>query len=224
LLFLNKLEEVFMDYLSSLLPFMLEGTVITLKLFFLTLVMALPLGVVMALGRLSSFKPLNGLMQFYIWVFRGTPLLLQLLFIYFGLGMVGVVMDRFVAAVVAFVLNYSAYLAEIYRSGIQSIDRGQYEAADVLGLSRWQTLVQIILPQMFKRVIPPISNEVINLIKDTALIYAIGISELLRVAKIAAVRDALFVPFIVAAVFYLVMTAVIQQFFKWLESRYDYYR
>jgi len=224
LLFLNKLEEVFMDYLSSLLPFMLEGTVITLKLFFLTLVMALPLGVVMALGRLSSFKPLNGLMQFYIWVFRGTPLLLQLLFIYFGLGMVGVVMDRFVAAVVAFVLNYSAYLAEIYRTGIQSIDRGQYEAADVLGLSRWQTLVQIILPQMFKRVIPPISNEVINLIKDTALIYAIGISELLRVAKIAAVRDALFVPFIVAAVFYLVMTAVIQQFFKWLESRYDYYR
>ena len=213
-----------MDYLSSLLPFMLEGTVITLKLFFLTLVMALPLGVVMALGRLSSFKPLNGLMQFYIWVFRGTPLLLQLLFIYFGLGMVGVVMDRFVAAVVAFVLNYSAYLAEIYRTGIQSIDRGQYEAADVLGLSRWQTLVQIILPQMFKRVIPPISNEVINLIKDTALIYAIGISELLRVAKIAAVRDALFVPFIVAAVFYLVMTAVIQQFFKWLESRYDYYR
>lgn len=212
-----------MEYVSSLLPFMLQGTVITLQLFFLALIMALPLGVIFALSRLSKFKPLNIFMQFYIWVFRGTPLLLQLFFIYFGLGIVGVNMDRFVAAVVAFVLNYSAYLAEIYRSGIQSIDRGQYEAADVLGLSRWQTLNKIILPQMFKRVIPPIGNEVINLVKDTALIYAIGISELLRVAKIAASRDFSFVPFIVAGLFYLIMTAVIQQFFKWLESRYDYY-
>ena len=213
-----------MEYLSSLLPFMLEGTVVTLKLFFLTLIIVLPFGVFMALARMSKFKPLNGFTQFYIWVFRGTPLLLQLLFIYFGLGMIGINIDRFVAAVVAFVLNYTAYLAEVYRSGIQSIDLGQFEAADVLGLSRWQTLTRIILPQMIKRVLPPIGNEVINLIKDTSLIYAIGISELLRVAKIAAVRDAIFVPFIVAAVFYLVMTAVIQQTFKWLESRNAYYR
>ncbi len=213
-----------MEYVYSLLPFMLEGTVITLQLFFITLILALPLGVIFAVSRLSKFKPLNIFMQFYIWVFRGTPLLLQLLFIYIGLGIVGITLDRMVAAVLAFVLNYSAYLAEIYRSGIQSIDRGQYEAADVLGLSRWQTLSKIILPQMFKRVIPPISNEVINLVKDTALVYAIGISELLRVAKIAASRDFSFVPFLVAAVFYLIMTAVIQQFFKWLESRNDYYR
>ena len=213
-----------MEYVSSLLPFMLEGTKITLQLFFLTLIMALPLGVIMAVCRMSKFKPLNIFMQFYIWVFRGTPLLLQLLFFYFGLGIVGIAIDRYVAVVLAFVLNYSAYLAEIYRAGIQSIDRGQYEAADVLGLSRWQTLNKIILPQMFKRVIPPISNEVINLVKDTALIYAIGISELLRVAKIAASRDFSFIPFVIAALFYLIMTAVIQQFFKWLESRYDYYR
>lgn len=213
-----------MEYVSTLLPFMLEGTKITLQLFFLTLIITIPLGIIMALCRMSKFKPLNVFMQFYIWVFRGTPLLLQLLFIYIGLGMVGIAMDRFMAAVLAFVLNYSAYLAEIYRSGIQSIDRGQYEAADVLGLNRWQTLTKIILPQMFKRILPPISNEVINLIKDTALIYAIGISELLRVAKIAASRDFSFVPFIIAAIFYLIMTAVIQQFFKWLESRYDYYR
>jgi polar amino acid transport system permease protein len=206
------------------MPFMLEGTVITLKLFFLTLIMILPLGVFMALARLSKFKPLNVVTQFYIWVFRGTPLLLQLLFIYFGLGTIGIMIDRFAAALLAFVLNYTAYLAEVYRSGIQSIDQGQFEAADVLGLNRWQTLTRIILPQMIKRVLPPISNEVINLIKDTSLVYAIGISELLRVAKIAAVRDALFVPFIVAAVFYLVMTAVIQQTFKWLEDRYAYYR
>lgn len=213
-----------MDYIASLMPFMLEGTVITLKLFFLTLIMVLPLGVFMALARLSKIKPLNGLTQFYIWVFRGTPLLLQLLFIYFGLGTIGIMIDRFSAAVLAFVLNYTAYLAEVYRSGIQSIDQGQFEAADVLGLNRWQTMTRIILPQMIKRVLPPIGNEVINLIKDTSLIYAIGISELLRVAKIAAVRDAIFVPFIVAAVFYLVMTAVIQQTFKWLENRYAYYR
>ncbi|HHW61900.1 MAG TPA: amino acid ABC transporter permease [Syntrophomonadaceae bacterium] len=212
-----------MEYLSKLIPVMLMGTTLTLKLFFCTLVLALPLGVVFAVARLSRFKILNVFMQIYIWIFRGTPLLLQLFFIYFGLGIVGLQLDRFPAALLAFVLNYSAYLAEIYRSGIQSIDLGQREAADVLGLTRLQTLTQIILPQMFKRVLPPISNEVINLIKDTALVYAIGMSELLRVAKTAAVRDFSFTPFIVAAIFYLLMTAGIQQFFKWLEGKYDYY-
>ncbi len=132
-------------------------------------------------------------------------------------------MERFTAAVLAFVLNYAAYLAEIYRAGIQSIDRGQYEAADVLGLTKMQTMSKIILPQMFKRVLPPMSNEVINLVKDTALVYVIGISELLRVAKTAAVTDFRFTPFIVAAIFYLIMTGVIQQFFKWLESKYEFY-
>ncbi len=213
-----------MDYLASLFPFMLEGTVITLKIFFISLIASLPLGVVFAMTRLSKFAPLSVATQFYIWLFRGTPLLLQLLFIYFGLPIIGINIDRFPAALLAFIVNYTAYLAEVYRSGIQSIDRGQSEAADVLGLSRWQTLSRIILPQMIKRVLPPISNEVINLIKDTSLVYAIGISELLRVAKIAAVRDALFVPFIMAAVFYLVMTAFIQQTFKWLEDHYAYYR
>lgn len=212
-----------MDYLLSLVPGMLKGTSITLQLFFLTLIMALPLGIIMALARLSKFKPLNIFMQLYIWIFRGTPLLLQLLFVYFGLTIIGITLDRFTAAVLAFVLNYSAYLAEIYRAGIQSIDRGQYEAADVLGLTRYQTMTKIVLPQVFKRVLPPISNEVINLVKDTALVYAIGISELLRVAKTAAVRDFSFTPFIVAAIFYLIMTGVIQQTFKWLESKFDYY-
>jgi len=203
---------------------MMEGTVVTLKIFFISLITSLPLGVVFAMTRLSKLAPLSVATQFYIWLFRGTPLLLQLLFIYFGLPIIGINIDRFPAALLAFILNYTAYLAEVYRSGIQSIDRGQFEAADVLGLSRWQTLSRIILPQMIKRVLPPISNEVINLIKDTSLVYAIGISELLRVAKIAAVRDALFVPFIMAAIFYLVMTAVIQQTFKWLEDHYAYYR
>jgi len=213
-----------LEYILSLLPTMLGGTVVTLKLFGFTLVMALPLGVVFAIARLSSLRLLNYFMQFYIWVFRGTPLLLQLLFIYYGLGIIGIQIDRFTAAVLSFVLNYSAYLAEIYRAGIQSIDRGQSEAADVLGLTRFQTMTRIILPQMIKRVLPPISNEVINLIKDTALVYAIGMSELLRVAKTASVRDFSFIPFFTAAIFYLVMIGLIQQFFKWLEAKYDYYR
>ena len=213
-----------MQYLLNLLPSLFEGTALTLQLFFLTLVMSMPLGIIMSLARMSKFPPLNIFMQFYVWVFRGTPLLLQVFFVYFGLGIAGIRFDQMTAAVIAFVLNYAAYLAEIFRSGIQSIDRGQFEAADVLGLTRFQTMKNIILPQMFKRVLPPISNEVINLIKDTALVYAIGMNELLRAAKIAAVRDFLFVPFIVAAVFYLVMTAGIQLFFKWLEARYDYYR
>lgn len=213
-----------MEYISNLLPAMFEGTVNTLMIFFLTLLAAFPLGIIMSLARLSKFKPLNIFMQFYIWVFRGTPLLLQLFFIFYGLSAIGIVFDRVPAALIAFILNYAAYLAEICRAGIQSIDRGQYEAADVLGLNRYQTTMQIILPQMIKRILPPISNEVINLIKDTALIYTIGISELLRVARTAAVRDFNFVAFLVAAVFYLFMTAIIQQFFKWLESRYDYYR
>jgi len=212
-----------MEYLSHLIPAMLQGTAVTLQLFCLTLIMALPLGIVLAVARMSKFKPLNIFMQFYVWVFRGTPLLLQLLFVFFGLPIIGITLDRFPSAVLAFVLNYAAYLAEIYRSGIQSIDPGQYEAADVLGLTRLQTLTKIILPQTFKRVLPPLGNEVINLVKDTALIYVIGISELLRVAKTAAVRDFSFVPFLVAAVFYLIMTAVFQQFFKWLENKYNYY-
>jgi len=213
-----------MDYLLNLLPSLFEGTLLTLQLFSLTLVMSLPLGIVLGIARMSKFRPLNVFMQFYIWVFRGTPLLLQVLFTYFGLATIGIKFDQMTAALIAFVLNYAAYLAEIFRAGIQSIDRGQFEAADVLGLSRFQTMRTIILPQMFKRVLPPVSNEVINLVKDTALIYAIGMNELLRAAKIASVRDFLFVPFIVAAVFYLVMTAGIQLFFKWLEARYDYYR
>ncbi|NLB17995.1 MAG: amino acid ABC transporter permease [Syntrophomonadaceae bacterium] len=213
-----------MEYLLSLIPSLMEGTALTIKFFFITLVISMPLGMIGAVARISKFRPLNIFMQFYIWVFRGTPLLLQVLFVYFGLWLqFGITLDQMTAALLAFILNYAAYLAEVFRSGIQSIDRGQFEAADVLGLTRFQTMRTIIMPQMFKRVLPPVSNEVINLVKDTALIYAIGITELLRAAKIAAVRDFVFTPFLVAAVFYLIMTAAIQLFFKWLEARNDYY-
>lgn len=213
-----------MDYIMTLMPPMLKGWTITLQMFFMTLVIALPLGVLAGIARISRFKPLAWFMEFYVWLLRGTPLLLQLLFIYFGLMAAGLRMERFTAALLAFVLNYTAYLAEIFRSGIQSIDQGQYEAADVLGLNYRQTMSKIILPQVFKRVLPPIGNEVINLVKDSALIYILAISELLRVAESAVMRDGTFIPFIVAAVFYLVMTAVVQQFFKWVEKGFDYYR
>ena len=213
-----------MDYILMLLPSMLKGLTVTLKLFFLTLMLALPLGILMGMARISKFKPLKWFMEFYVWLFRGTPLLLQLLFMYFGLMTIGILLEREFAAYLAFVLNYSAYLAEIFRAGIQSIDRGQYEAADVLGLNRVQTMKNIVLPQVFKRVLPPIGNEVINLVKDTALIYVLAISELSRVARTHVMRDDTFVPFIIAAIFYLIMTGTVQQFFKWLESRFDYYR
>lgn len=213
-----------MDYILMLLPSMLKGLTVTLKLFFLTLMLALPLGILMGMARISKFKPLKWFMEFYVWLFRGTPLLLQLLFMYFGLMTLGILLEREFAAYLAFVLNYSAYLAEIFRAGIQSIARGQYEAADVLGLNRFQTMKNIVMPQVFKRVLPPIGNEVINLVKDTALIYVLAISELSRVARTHVMRDDTFVPFIIAAVFYLIMTGTVQQFFKWLESRFDYYR
>ena len=213
-----------MDYVLTLMPSMLKGWTVTLQIFFIVLIFALPLGVIMGIARLSAFKPLAWFMELYVWLFRGTPLLLQLLFWYFGLMAVGIRLEREMAVYVAFVLNYAAYLAEIFRSGIQSIDKGQYEAADVLGLNRKQTMSQIVLPQVFKRVMPPIGNEVINLVKDTALVYIIAMSELSRAARIHAVRDENLIPFAIAAVFYLLMTAIVQQFFKWLESKLDYYR
>jgi len=211
-----------MDYILMLLPSMIKGWTVTMQIFAVTL-LSLPVGIVMGMARLSRFKPLAWFMEVYVWVFRGTPLLLQLLFWYFGLMAVGLRLERETAVYVAFILNYSAYLAEIFRAGIQSIDRGQYEAADVLGLTRRQTMAQIVLPQVFKRVLPPIGNEVINLIKDTALVYIIAMSELSRVARIHAVRDETLVPFAVAALFYLLMTGIVQRFFKWVESRLEFY-
>ncbi len=211
-----------MDYILMLLPSMVKGWTVTMQIFAVTL-LSLPVGIVMGMARLSRFKPLAWFMEVYVWVFRGTPLLLQLLFWYFGLMAVGLRLERETAVYVAFILNYSAYLAEIFRAGIQSNDRGQYEAADVLGLTRRQTMAQIVLPQVFKRVLPPIGNEVINLIKDTALVYIIAMSELSRVARIHAVRDETLVPFAVAALFYLLMTGIVQRFFKWVEARLEFY-
>lgn len=213
-----------MNYLTGLIPSLMEGLITTFKIFFITLSISLPLGIIVALGRLSKIRLLSLFTGIYIWIMRGTPLLLQLIFIFFGLPIVGITFDRFPAAIIAFALNYGAYFGEIFRAGIQSIDKGQYEATEVLGLSHKQTFFRIILPQMIKRVLPPISNEVITLVKDTALVYVVGLDELLRAAKIASNRDASLTPLVAVAVFYLLLTAVLTGVFKKLEDNYAYYQ
>ncbi|MEQ8155790.1 MAG: amino acid ABC transporter permease [Clostridiaceae bacterium] len=212
-----------MIYVTNLIPSLVEGLMTTLKIFIVTLALSLPLGVIIALGRLSKIKVIKRITQGYVWIMRGTPLLLQIVFIFFGLPIIGITFERFPAALLAFVLNYGAYFGEIFRAGIESIDKGQYEASEVLGMSNTQTFFRIVLPQMIKRVLPPVSNEVITLIKDTALVYVVGLDELLRVAKIASNRDASLVPLVVVAVFYLLLTAILTKVFQMLEKKYSYY-
>ena len=175
-----------MDKLLDTALLMLDGSQVTLEIFFVTLVLSLPLGVLAALGRLSSFRPLARFMEFYVWLMRGTPLMLQLLFVYFALPMVGILLPDLAAALLAFTLNYAAYFAEIFRAGIQSVPRGQYEAAKTLGMTYPQTMRRIILPQVIRMVLPPVSNETINLVKDTSLIYILAMNDLLRVARTIA--------------------------------------
>lgn len=213
-----------MAYILRILPALLSGLDITLKVFFLTLILSVPLGILVAVGRLSKIKPLVALVELYIWVMRGTPLLLQIIFVFFGLPIVGITFDRFPAAILAFVLNYAAYFGEIFRGGIESIDKGQYDAAKVLGFTPAKTFTRIILPQMIKIVMPSVANEVITLIKDTSLVYVVGLGELLRAGKIASNRDVSLVPLVVVGVFYLALTAVLTTVFQKLEDRYSYFQ
>ncbi len=215
-----------MDYVISIIGPLAEGSLVTLKLFFITLALALPLGLALALVRISRFRSLALAVSGYLWLMRGTPLMLQLLFIYFALPfvpVVGIRLPDFPAAVVAFSLNYAAYFAEIFRAGIQSIDRGQYEGAKVLGLSYGQTMRRIVLPQVVKRILPPMSNETITLVKDTSLIYVLALNDLLRAARGIVQRDFTITPFVVAAAFYLLMTLVLTWGFQRLEKRYAVY-
>ncbi len=215
-----------MDYIFSLIGPMAQGAKLTLSLFFITLALAVPLGLVLALARLSKWPLLSGLVNGYIWLMRGTPLMLQMLFIYFALPFVpviGVRLPDFPAAIVAFALNYAAYFAEIFRAGIQSVDRGQYEGSKVLGMTYLQTLRRIVLPQMVQRVLPPMSNETITLVKDTSLIYVLALNDILRTARGIVQRDFTTTPFLVAAAFYLFMTLLLTWFFQRMEKRYAKY-
>lgn len=202
---------------------LLEGTQVTLKIFFLTLILSIPLGMLLALARLSSIKPLAKFIEFYNWIMRGSPLMLQLLFVYFALPGFGIRLSDIAAALLAFVLNYAAYFAEIFRSGIQSIPKGQYEAAKCLGFTYSQTMRRIIIPQMIKRVLPPVGNETITLVKDTSLVYVLAMNDLLRAARTIVQREFDMTPFFIAAVFYLAMTFVVTRVFSYLETRYAKY-
>lgn len=211
-----------LQYTKVLMPSLLQGLIVTLKIFILTLVMSLPLGLPFALGSNSKRAIIRIPCRIYIWLFRGTPLMLQLFFFYFFLPIVsGIKFDGFTTAVFTFVLNYAAYFAEIYRGGIESIDRGQYEASQSLGLSRTQTLFGIIIPQMLKRVLPPISNETITLVKDTALVSVIAVGELIRVARGAVNRDVKVTAFVIAALIYLILTFILTLLSNHLEKRFS---
>lgn len=213
-----------MDNIINLLPQVFEGLIVTLQVFTLTLVFSIPLGIVVSLGRLSKNKMLSKATGFYVLIMRGTPLLLQIVFIFFGLPIVGITFDRFPAAILAFSLNYAAYFAEIFRAGIASIDQGQYEAAKVLGFSQKYTFFRIILPQAIKRILPAVANEVITLVKDTALVYVVGLDELLKIGKIASNKEASLVPLIVVGAIYLLLIGVFTELFKRIEKRYSYYQ
>lgn len=212
-----------LDYILNSSIAILKGFKVTYGLFFSTLIFSLPLGLLVALARISRYRILQVVTGTYIWLLRGTPLLLQVFFVYFGLPALGLTLNNMTAAILAFALNYAAYFAEIFRSGIQSINKGQYESADVLGLTYAQTMRRIIIPQMVKRVLPPVSNEVITLVKDTALVFGIGLLDVLRTAQIIVTRDFDITAFIIAAVFYLLNTAILTFIFRKLEQRYSYY-
>ena len=213
-----------MNY-QVLLTEMLQGTLMTLRLFFSTWVFALPLGLLVSLGRMSKIKIINWPVRLFILIMRGTPLMLQLLFVFYGLKpLFGIQLDRVIAAQVAFALNYAAYFAEIYRGGIESIPDGQYEAAKVLGFNKKQTFFRIILPQVVKRIIPPMGNEFITLVKDTSLAQVIAVVELLKVTNNWVSSAVSMVPFVIAAVFYLVMNGVVTRCFTIAEKRLSYYR
>lgn len=206
---------------------LVDGLGLSAWIFVVTLVGSLPLGIVVALCRMSSFKPLSLLAQFYISILRGTPLMLQLMAFMFGpyylLGMNMGTDWKFGACAVGFILNYSAYFAEIYRSGIQSIPKGQYEAALVLGYSRSQTFFKIVLPQVIKRILPAIGNEIITLVKDTSLAFVLGMAEMFSVAKALAASNVSMIPYAIAALIYWVFCLFIEFILGRVEKKLAYY-
>ncbi|WP_276958353.1 amino acid ABC transporter permease [Faecalibaculum rodentium] len=205
-----------------------SGLLVSLELFFLTLLFSLPLGMVVAFGRMSKNRILSAVTKFYISVMRGTPLMLQLIVVYFGpyyLFRIRVGADyRFIAVILAFVLNYAAYFAEIYRSGLQAMPKGQYEAAKVLGYSKTQTFFHIILPQLIKQVLPSVTNEIITLVKDTSLAFAIAVAEMFTIAKQLAAAQATIVPLMIAGLYYYVFNLIVSFVMERIEKHYAYYR
>ena len=201
------------------------------RLFVLTLVFAIPLGLVISFGSMSRIRPLAWVVKTFVWIIRGTPLMLQILIIYFGPGLLEMAFHwprgnggRMVAAVVAFAVNYACYFSEIYRGGIESMPDGQYEAAKLLGYSKAQTFIKIILPQVIKRILPSITNEVITLVKDTSLAFAIAVTEMFTQAKALSSSQVSMIPYVAAGVFYYVFNLLVASVMEFVEKKFNYYR
>lgn len=204
---------------------LLDGFKITLILFFITLLGALPLGLVIAFGSMSKFKPLRYLTRGIVWIIRGTPLMLQVMLVFYGPGLIFGVqgLDRFPAVVVAFIVNYAAYFSEIYRGGIESIPAGQYEAGQVLGMTKTQIFFRVVLFQVIKRILPPIGNEIITLVKDTSLARVVSVVELLKAAQEIVGLHAIIWPIFYIGAFYLLFTGVLTILFNKIEKKLNYY-
>lgn len=207
---------------------LLKGMGTTVEIFVLTLLFSLPLGLALSFGRMSKRTAVRGLSKFYISVMRGTPLMLQLIVVYFAPYYVfGIKIStgyRFTAVILSFVLNYAAYFAEIYRSGIESMPAGQYEAAKVLGYGRAQTFFKIILPQVIKRILPPVTNETITLVKDTSLAFVLAEAEMFTLAKQIAAKETSIMPLMAAGIFYYLFNLIVAGIMEYLEKRLNYYR
>ena len=214
-----------LEYILQIAPAIAGGFQVTLSLFFIVIILSVPGGLLLALLRLSTNRLVTTIVDAYVYVMRGTPLMLQILLIYYGLPFMidGFELTDMTAAVLSFVLNYIAYLCEIFRSGIQSIPKGQYEGAKVLGFTYVQTMYKIILPQVIKRVLPPLANETITLLKDTSLVYVLAMNDILRITRSIVQRDFDITAFIVAGVFYLAMTFVLTKLYQYLERRMAIY-
>lgn len=214
--------------LVSVMRQLMEGFLVTVEIFALTLLFAMPLGMIVAFGRMSKNVIIRTITKLYISIMRGTPLMLQILVVYFGpfyaFGWKMGTGYRFPAVIIAFSINYAAYFAEIYRAGIESMPKGQYEAAEVLGYSKAQTFFKIILPQVIKRVLPPITNETITLIKDTSLAFTISIAEMFTIAKQIGAKEASMVPLLTAGLFYYVFNLLVALFMEKMEKKLSYYR
>lgn len=212
---------------------MSEGLTRTCAIFFLTLLFSLPLGMIVALLRMSRNKVISGITRFFISILRGTPLMLQLLAVTYGpyyiskslgLSEISVARNKLIPVVIAFAINYAAYFAEIYRGGIESIPKGQYEAAEVLGYTKFQTFIKIILPQVVKRIMPSITNEVVTLVKDTSMAFTVSYQEMFTIGKTIANSQTSFMPFVVAGVFYFVFNAIVDFVMGKIEKSMQYYR
>lgn len=203
-----------------------NGFLMTLKLFGMTLLFAIPLGLIISFGLMSKFKPLKAVTSGFVWIIRGTPLMLQLIIVYYGPGLIwgGDLLERFNAVLIAFVVNYACYFSVIYRGGIESISQGQYEAGQVLGMTKSQIFFKVVLLQVVKRIIAPMSNEIITLVKDTSLARIIAVYEIIFVAQNYIKTDGIIWPLFYTAVFYLLFSGILTVLFNFLEKKLDYFK